>query len=305
MSLGQHMIGKGCKGVPVDWDGNEFWETYPFQRHSPSSKRRPNYSFVNFSPIKIRSNNCLGGVLSIDGILPCKQCLDSRLDVSILRERASRPFHQVHAEGDMNSVQLRAKLAATKDDVNTHKLKNLNVTESLEYTREQLSEYKEVFDFIGRNTVPALHRIFSNASSDRWSIKKIRDRVQLAAAGKYTARNYSQYEIALTIALYELGGGGTVYAMNHSWFALPSLKTIQPYRRQHRITPSVNGLNFTEISDNISALFGPRVRFDDGSEAVANAPPSLCGHTMSFDELALEKHVDYMTSTDEMGGFLL
>ncbi|KAJ7809652.1 hypothetical protein B0H14DRAFT_2194888, partial [Mycena olivaceomarginata] len=24
---------------------------------------------------------------------------------------------------------------------------------------------------------------------------------------------------------------------------------------------------------------------------------------MSFDELALEKHVDYMTSTDEMGGF--
>lgn len=162
-----------------------------------------------------------------------------------------------------------------------------------------------MFEFIGTTQVPALHRILSNAHKEGWAIKKLRSKLQLAAAGEYTARNYSQYEIDLAILLYELGGGGAVHAMNHSIFVLPSLKTIQPHRRQHKITLSIHGLKFSDISQNISALFGSRISFDDGTELAVDVPPTRYGHTLSFDELATERRIDYMTATDDMGGFCL
>ncbi|KAJ7805986.1 hypothetical protein B0H14DRAFT_2610775 [Mycena olivaceomarginata] len=95
--------------------------------------------------------------------------------------------------------------------------------------------------------------------------------IQLAKAGKYMAQNYAQYEIDLAILLYELGGGGAVYAMNHSIFALPSRDTIQPYRQQFNLIPSI---------------------------------PSHLSN-VAFDELATERRIDYVTETDEMGGFCM
>lgn len=133
-----------------------------------------------------------------------------------------------------------------------------------------------------------------------WGSQKILEQLRLAVSGDYTARNYTRYEIDLTILLYELGGGGAVYAMNHSIFALPSLNTIQPYRRQQKIMPSVERLKITDISDNITTMFGRPARDD-----VEAAIPERCGHTLSFDELATERKIDYMPLTDEMGGFCL
>ncbi|KAJ7826505.1 hypothetical protein B0H13DRAFT_2440548, partial [Mycena leptocephala] len=151
------------------------------------------------------------------------------------------------------------------------------------------SEWKEAFHFIGQNPIPALHRLLANAEKEGWSAKKILEHCQLAKAGKYTARNFPQYEIDLTILMYELGGGAAVYALNHSIFALPSRNTIQRYRRELKLVPSVDGLRLDDISRNIAALFA--------------APPPKCGHTLSFDELATERRIDYMAETDEMGGF--
>ncbi|KAJ7791148.1 hypothetical protein B0H14DRAFT_2625338 [Mycena olivaceomarginata] len=183
---------------------------------------------------------------------------------------------------------------------------NLHLNEYLASARERLSEWKEAFRFIGQNPVPALHRLLANAEKEGWSAQKILQQCQLAKAGKYTARSYTQYEIDLTILLYELGGGSAVHAMNHSIFALPSRNTIQPYRRQHNLIPSVNGLRFDDISKNIAALFGPRTRHDAGeSDPPTEQPPIKCGHTLSFDELATERKIDYMTETDEMGGFCI
>ncbi|KAJ7472397.1 hypothetical protein B0H11DRAFT_2196011 [Mycena galericulata] len=288
-----------CPGVRIEWDN--FWETYPFQKHSPNANHRLDYQLISLDPIRVRSNGCLGSAPSTNG---CSRCSDAMIDVNVLKERASRPFEKVHTEGDMTYSQLRNKLTATKEDVNAHKLKNLNLANSLTSTRERLSDFVEVFDFLGKNVVPALHRILTNAYDEGWGIKKLRKQLQLALEGKYFARKYTQYEIDLTILLYELGGAGAVHAMNHSIFVLPSLKTIQPYRRLHRITPSVGGLKFTEISCNISTLFGPHITFEDGTETAAD-PPTLCVHTLSFDELATERRIDYMTETDDMGGFCL
>ncbi|KAJ7787583.1 hypothetical protein B0H14DRAFT_3579585 [Mycena olivaceomarginata] len=138
-------------------------------------------------------------------------------------------------------------------------------------------EWKAVFQFIGQNSIPALHRLLANAEKEGWSAVKFLEQSQLAKAGKYTAPNYTQYEIDLAILLYELGGAGAVYAMNHSIFALPSRNTIQPYRRQFKLVPSVNGLRIADIFRNITALF----------------------------VLLPQRKIDYMTETDEMGGFCI
>ncbi|KAK6966948.1 hypothetical protein R3P38DRAFT_3337676 [Favolaschia claudopus] len=125
-----------------------------------------------------------------------------------------------------------------------------------------------------------------------WSATKILEYCRLAHAGQYTARNYTQAEIDLAMLIYELGGAGAIYALNHSIFALPSRNTIQPYRRQLNLLPSVSGLRFTDIFRNITTLFGPQL-----------LPPVKCGHTVSVDEVAADRNIDLMHETDEMGGF--
>ncbi|KAJ7864087.1 hypothetical protein B0H14DRAFT_2574528 [Mycena olivaceomarginata] len=142
--------------------------------------------------------------------------------------------------------------------------------------------------------------MLANAVVSNWSANVILEHCKLAVEGKYTAQNYTLYEIYLAIFIYELGGAGALYAMNHSIFALPSRNTIQPYRSQAKLMPSVNGVRVAEISSNISALFGPRA----SREPTETAKPTIYGHTLSFDEVATERKIDYMPQTDDMGGLL-
>ncbi|KAJ6629990.1 hypothetical protein B0H10DRAFT_2160337 [Mycena sp. CBHHK59/15] len=190
--------------------------------------------------------------------------------------------------------------------------KNLDLADSLDRARTHLDEFADVIQFIGKNShaIPALHRLLANATEYGWSANRILEHCKLAVQGKYTARNYTQYEIDLAILLFELGGGGAIYAMNHSIFALPSRNTIQPYRREANLMPSTNGVRVAEIAGNISALFGPWQSHN--GETSVGAPvdgpsgaPAIFGHTLSFDEIATERKIDYMPETDEMGGFCL
>ncbi|KAK7020781.1 hypothetical protein R3P38DRAFT_2380104, partial [Favolaschia claudopus] len=106
-------------------------------------------------------------------------------------------------------------------------------------------------------------------------------------------RNYTQYEIDLAMLIYELGGGAAVHGMNHSIFALPSRNTIQTYRRQLQLVPSISGLQFSDIS-RILRLYLPLIPVG-----------RKCGHTLSLDELAADPRIDYIPETDEMGGLCL
>ncbi|KAJ7491375.1 hypothetical protein B0H11DRAFT_1859355 [Mycena galericulata] len=253
---------------------------------------------------RVRSKDCHGAVLTPNGA--CAKCSDLTLDISIIKERASRSFERVHDHSDLNTAQLRAKVEEAKCSLNTLKLKNLDLADSLDSTRERLKAFVDLIQFIGQNahTIPALHRLLANAVANGWSAKNILEHCKLAMEGKYTARNYPLYEIYLAILVYELGGAGALHAMNHSIFALPSRNTIQPYRSQAKLMPSVNGVRVAEISSNISALFGPRASRDN-VKASTSSRPTIYGHTLSFDEVATERKIDYMTETDDMGGLCL
>ncbi|KAJ7849431.1 hypothetical protein B0H13DRAFT_2402726 [Mycena leptocephala] len=292
-----------CPGIPLRWEGLPFWKTYPFHIHDPDSKERPGYNLVAIEPPQIRSMRCLGPEITAQGVLPCTRCRDLTVDVDVLKERAGRNYQRINAEEALNNIQIREKLGAAKERENSLKLKNVNLANSLKAAQTHLSEFKDVFNFIAHHSVPALHRIFLNAGKKGWSAKTLRRKLQLAVDGDYHAKNFSQYEIDLAIVLYELGGAAAVYAMNHSIFALPSLNTIQPFRRQNNIVPCVDGLRFTDISENITALFGPhKVRNGTKSGAMTEIKPILSPHTLSFDEVAAERKIDYMPATDKMAG---
>ncbi|KAJ6626794.1 hypothetical protein B0H10DRAFT_1941439 [Mycena sp. CBHHK59/15] len=43
----------------------------------------------------------------------------------------------------------------------------------------------------------------------------------------------------------------------------------------------------------------------DAADAAAPRTPQFCGHTLSFDEIAIERRIDYMPTSDQMAGFCL
>ncbi|KAJ7731444.1 hypothetical protein DFH07DRAFT_755624 [Mycena maculata] len=179
----------------------------------------------------------------------------------------------------------------------------MNLATALSSTHARLEVLNELIKFVGTRTVPAQHRIFLIAAKQGWSDKKLLEHLHLAASGDYSAYTFSDYEIDLTVLLDEPGGAGAVYAMNHSIFALPSLNTIQPYRRQRKLVTCTDGVRITDISQNIATLFGSDS--SEGDHAFEVPHPGRCGHTLSFDELATEKRVEYDPATDNMTGLCL
>ncbi|KAJ6603348.1 hypothetical protein DFH09DRAFT_1019322 [Mycena vulgaris] len=283
----------------MQWDVGSFWKNYPFHIHDIDAKN-PGYRLIDVDPPRIRSNRCRGlGIQTNNGISPCARCSNLHVDVDVVKDRAHRAFGDVQREEDLTNRQLHDKLSSLKETVNKLKLKTVNLDSALASARSRLLVHQDIVRFLGEHQVPALHRIFPNSAKEGWGANKLFSQIKLAAAGDYTARNYTRDDIDLGILVYELGGAGALHALNHSIFALPSRNTIQPYRRQHMITPCVDGLRFSDISDNITAMFGNQVQDTDTSL------PERCGHTMSFDELATERRVDYLPETDKMAGFCL
>ncbi|KAK6988961.1 hypothetical protein R3P38DRAFT_2572255, partial [Favolaschia claudopus] len=195
-----------CPGIPIEWDADTFYTTYPFQLHAPNAKNCTPYDLMIISGIpKARSPQCLGGTVTLEGIQPCAKRSRLTLDVKIIREKASRLFEHVRNHDDLNSTQLRAKVALVKEKVDTLRFKKLDLEGSLQRAQARLSEWRDLFQFIGQNpcSIPALHRLLANAEKEGWSFAKTLEYCRLAAAGKYTARNYTQYEIDLAMLIYE------------------------------------------------------------------------------------------------------
>ncbi|KAJ7823384.1 hypothetical protein B0H13DRAFT_2125344 [Mycena leptocephala] len=199
-----------CPGLPIEWDMNIFWI---------HTQDQPKYELILSEFPKVRSKQCRGAVVTAAGLLPCSNCSALKVDIRILEERACRPYKKIRNHDTLNSEQLHEKVTVVNAKLNTLKLKNLDLEDSL--ARD--------FHFIGQNPIPALHRLLANAEKEGWSAKKILEQCQLAKAGKYTARNFPQYEIDLTILMYELG---------------------------EVLLSSVNGLKLDNISRNITTLFG-------------------------------------------------
>ncbi|KAJ7681305.1 hypothetical protein B0H17DRAFT_943220, partial [Mycena rosella] len=151
---------------------------------------------------------------------------------------------------------------------------------------------KRLFGLISTNIVPGLPRLLSNAHKEGWSATKAAEKAQLAVAGKYHARNYTEFDKDLAILIYELGGGAALYALNKAPVMLPSRYTIADIRRQHNLRITVGDVKISDILENIETLFRD---IDPGEYG-------RVGHTLSQDEIAGDGRLCYLPETDEIGG---
>ncbi|KAF8206640.1 hypothetical protein K438DRAFT_1962974 [Mycena galopus ATCC 62051] len=241
------------------------------------------------SPPFIRSDRCFGSSKSAG--TPCTWCASAAHDVEALRDRAEELSSYVRVEERFNHEQTLEKIAQLKEQVNDLKLETVNLKRSLASAREDVAEFHEIFQYLGTHRMPGLHRMFPNALMQKWGAEKFLEMITAAYLGDYTPRSYSQYDIDLPILLYEFGGASATYAMNHSIFALPSLNTLKPYRRQHRPKPCLDHVNDLTISENISTMFGPH---DEKGGKAREAPTKICGYALMFDVIAIDPKVDYI-----------
>ncbi|KAJ7670332.1 hypothetical protein B0H17DRAFT_1141920 [Mycena rosella] len=186
------------------------------------------------SPHFIRSDRCLSSSKSAES--PGTWCATVAHDVEALRDHAKELFSYVRVEERSNQEQTLEKVAQLKEQSNDLKLeKSISTDRELEaFPRvgsRRRREFKENFHYLGTHSVPGLHQMLPKALTQKWGAKKFLEMIT-AYLGDYTPRSYPQYDIDLAILLYELGCASAVYAMNHSIFALPSLNTLQPYRRR-------------------------------------------------------------------------
>ena len=91
---------------------------------------------------------------------------------------------------------------------------------------ERLLKFAHIFDIIAVNNISDLQHLFSLARSVHVGIDDLLEYIQDTIKGTYHARGYTNQNHDFAILLYELGGAGAVYTVNHSHIALSALKII-------------------------------------------------------------------------------
>jgi len=109
--------------------------------------------------------------------------------------------------------------------------------------------------------------------------------------GTYHPKNFSELEFELATAIYELGGGAALYALQKSPFAFPSRTTILERRQDFKLHITVGEVKMLDIFTNIEIMF-------------KDVPPGhrKAGITLSMDEVALDGRPVYLTETDDIAG---
>ncbi|KAJ7033991.1 hypothetical protein C8F04DRAFT_1260489 [Mycena alexandri] len=137
------------------------------------------------SPPVIHSDRCLGRSKSPK--TPCSWCAAAAHDVDALRDRAQELFSYVRVEERFNHEQTLEKVAHLKEQVNELKLETVNLKRSVASAREDVAEFKEIFQYLGTHSVPGLHRMFPIALAQRWGAKKFLERISAISWQFYPA----------------------------------------------------------------------------------------------------------------------
>jgi hypothetical protein len=139
---------------------------------------------------------------------------------------------------------------------------------------EKGCQLQAIFDIVSASDVPGLSRLLSNSAKEGWSISKTSDMIMLAVRGKYHPRNCTDFDKDLAILIYELGGGGALYALNKAPIMLPSRHTIAAGSTL-RIT--MGNVTMSAILENIEMLFKNDIEIGEHKRV---------GITLSQDEIA-------------------
>lgn len=162
-------------------------------------------------------------------------------------------------------------------------------------TRSRIVEYGQVINLISQNDIPGLHRLVSTATKEKVGVSELINRLEKAKRGEYHPKNYTPCNFDLAMLMYELGGAGAVYALNHAPTALPSLKRIRALRKKFSLRLTVRHIELSDILKNIETVCGPNSGLP--------TPREIIGHSLAIDEIAGDGRLCYLPETDEIAGF--
>ncbi|KAL1703295.1 hypothetical protein EV121DRAFT_208304, partial [Schizophyllum commune] len=250
----------------------------------------------------IFSRRCKGTV-DVQGH-SCGPCSTLDVEVACVRDWVARRSDKVQEQ----------KEAEKKDrlGVSSHFLgiylnyadydQGLNDWHKLLRKEARLEVLEKIISILRDNEVPAVHRLLRASHNRGESVDALLNRVQAAADGTYRPCNYTDTDYDLAAYLYECGGSAALYATNHSYLALPALRTIQPMRRNFELRISATGIRVGDHEQNIAMHFRPR---EEAGASTPRLPRRRVGVSLGIDETAGQGSPCYLPNTDELGGMCL
>jgi len=151
---------------------------------------------------------------------------------------------------------------------------------------ERLCYHISISDYKNVNLV--LRASIKNGSSPSTMVAKL----QLAIEREYTPRpGVDEQALDVGYLVKAIGGPRLLFALNR-FFSLPSYRTIGRHRTVPQLIPSILSPTYLEISKNISTFFDPKER----------PVPSIAGHSLLIDGVALEEKCRWLRSTNSVIG---
>ncbi|KAF9033098.1 hypothetical protein BDZ89DRAFT_1131159 [Hymenopellis radicata] len=228
----------------LNW-GKNLYTTYPFHLHNADSRTDPGYYIRSIghdsTDAVIVSKNCRQ--YAADGGA-CKPCATLAACVDVVKHRAS-------ARDSYSG--LVEELNAAKAQINNLKLEKLNYKRSFDAAHSKIFEYEYLVEVIAGHEIPGLQRLFRTSYGHRDGIGGLLKRVELAAAGKYRPRDYTDTDRDLAMAFYELGGAPDVQVSD----GVANIQTL--FRPLENITPTKCGhsLALDEVASNGTLVYLP------------------------------------------------
>ena len=206
----------------------------------------------------------------------------------------------------LSLVQLEQKLEGTKKHLKKEKLlvcvlllsytfflhflQRLNAFKALCHLHIHKQTYQAFFDLAGANNIPGLHCIIKNSKHSGWSTEKLLDKTWKALNGMYHPKNFSDVEFDLATAIYELGGGAVLYALQKSPFAFLSRTMLISRHQDFKLCITDGSVKMSDIMKNIETMF------KDVKPGHRKA-----GMTLMM-EVACDGWLCYLVDTDEIAG---
>ncbi|KAG5649428.1 hypothetical protein H0H81_003920, partial [Sphagnurus paluster] len=220
----------------------------------------------------------------------CSTCSNLANEIKVIENRAFSASKKL-ALGTLSHAQLVKKLQQRTTALNVLKLESLNHSRKIDTQARKLDAYREFHDLAACQDIPAISRLLRNAKRQNWSISMLNQKARDALAGNYHPYSYSDYEKDIAILTYELGGGATLYALNHATTSLPSRHCISSLRQEINFHISAGEPKIKDILANIETAF-------------KDVRPNhyKTGVTLSLDETSTEQRLIYLPETDEVAG---
>lgn len=155
------------------------------------------------SLIRVQSLRCSWSPTFESISVPCSSCQTLGTFVDVVKDHAAKAVEKLDRLS-LSHNQLLQKLDAVEKQAQVERLKHLNTTRALDSLRTHEATWHALLDLVGNHDIPGLHRIFKIAKRRSWSTEKLLERLRDAFDGSYHVRGYSDMELDLATAIYEL-----------------------------------------------------------------------------------------------------